>query len=67
MYIFELTVNKMLKALAKIKKQEELNKNETVVHFKTHTNQKLIVLERAIDTTKKWNLKHVIGDKFTAF
>jgi len=57
----------MLKALANIKKQEELNKNETVVHFKTHTNQKLIVLERAIDTTKKWNLKHVIGDKFNAF
>ena len=57
----------MLKALANIKKQEELNKNETVVHLKTHTNQKLIVLERAIDTTKKWNLKHVIGDKFNAF
>ena len=57
----------MLKALANIKKQEELNKNETVVHFKTHTNQKLIVLERAIDTTKKWNLKHAMGDKFNAF
>ena len=41
--------------------------DETVAHFKTHTNQKLIVLERALDTTKKWNLKHYLGDKFNAF
>ncbi|MBT8244461.1 MAG: site-specific DNA-methyltransferase [Winogradskyella sp.] len=41
--------------------------NETVEHFKTNTNQKLIVLERALDTTKKWNLKHAMGDKFNAF
>lgn len=26
---------------------------ETVNYFKTHTDQKLIVLERALDTTKK--------------
>jgi len=39
----------------------------TVEHFKTHTDQKLIVLERALDTTKKWNLKHAMGDKFNAF
>lgn len=39
----------------------------TVEYFKTHTNQKLIVLERALDTTKKWNLKHYMGDKFKAF
>ena len=41
--------------------------DETVEYFKTHTNQKLIVLERALDTTKKWNLKHSMGDKFNAF
>ncbi len=41
--------------------------DETVEYFKTHTYQKLIVLERALDTTKKWNLKHAMGDKFNAF
>lgn len=41
--------------------------DETVAHFKTNTEQKLIVLERALDTTKKWNLKHAMGDKFNAF
>ena len=41
--------------------------DETVEYFKTHTDQKLIVLERALDTTKKWNLKHYLGDKFNAF
>ncbi len=39
----------------------------TVEHFKTHTNQKFICLERALDTTKKWNLKHAMGDNFKAF
>lgn len=41
--------------------------DETVEYFKTHTDQKLIVLERALNTTKKWNLKHAMGDKFNAF
>jgi len=41
--------------------------DDTVEHFKTDTDQKLIVLERALDTTKKWNLKHAMGDKFNAF
>jgi adenine-specific DNA-methyltransferase len=41
--------------------------DETVEHFKTNTDQKLIVLERALDTTKKWNLKHYMGEKFKAF
>jgi adenine-specific DNA-methyltransferase len=41
--------------------------DETVEYFKTHTDQKLIILERALDTTKKWNLKHAMGDKFNAF
>lgn len=41
--------------------------DETVTHFKNHTDRKLIVLERALDTTKKWNLKHYMGDKFNAF
>ena len=41
--------------------------DETVEYFKTYTDQKLIVLERALDTTKKWNLKHYMSDKFKAF
>lgn len=41
--------------------------DETIEYFKSNTLQKLIVLERALDTTKKWNLKHYLGDKFNAF
>jgi len=40
---------------------------ETLEHFKKNTEQKLIVLERALDTTKKWNLKHYMKDNFKAF
>lgn len=40
---------------------------ETVDYFKKNTHQKFICLERALDTTKKWNLKHYLGDKFNAF
>jgi len=41
--------------------------DETVEHFKKNTEQRFICLERALDTTKKWNLKHYMGDKFIAF
>ncbi|OOV27793.1 hypothetical protein BXU11_10105 [Flavobacterium sp. LM5] len=40
---------------------------ETVDYFKSNTGQKFICLERALDTTKKYNLKHYLGDKFNAF
>jgi adenine-specific DNA-methyltransferase len=40
---------------------------ETVDYFKTNTDKKFICLERALDTTKKYNLKHYLGDKFIAF
>lgn len=40
---------------------------DTVEYFKTNTEQKFICLERALDTTKKYNLKHYLGDKFNAF
>ena len=40
---------------------------ETVGIFKKNIEQKLIVLERALDTTKKWNLKHCMKDNFKAF
>ena len=40
---------------------------ETVEHFKTNTEQKFICLQRALDTTKKYNLKHYMGDKFITF
>lgn len=41
--------------------------DETIEYFKSNSSQKLIVLERALDTTKKWNLKHYLGEKFNAF
>ncbi len=40
---------------------------ETVSYFKAHTDTKFICLERALDTTIKYNLKHYLGDKFNAF
>jgi len=40
---------------------------DTVEYFKTNIDKKLICLERALDTTKKYNLKHYLGDKFNAF
>ena len=40
---------------------------ETVEYFKTHTTQKFICLERALDTTKKYNLKHYLGDLVDVF
>ena len=39
---------------------------ETVDHFKKHNEHFFICLELAIDTTKKWNLKHHLGDKLKA-
>lgn len=41
--------------------------SETVDYFKSNTGLKFICLERALDTTKKYNLKHYLGDKFNAF
>jgi adenine-specific DNA-methyltransferase len=40
---------------------------ETVEIFKKKLDKKFICLERALDTTKKYNLKHYMGDKFHAF
>ena len=40
---------------------------ETVDYFKKHTEPFFICLELALDTTKKWNLKHHLGDKLKAF
>jgi adenine-specific DNA-methyltransferase len=40
---------------------------DTVEYFKTHTDKKFICLERALDTTKKYILKHYLGDLFNAF
>ena len=39
----------------------------TVDHFKKHPEHFFICLELALDTTKKWNLKHHLGDKLKAF
>lgn len=41
--------------------------DETVEYFKTHTSQKFICLERALDTTKKYNLKHYLGELVDVF
>lgn len=40
---------------------------ETVNYFKTHTSTKFICLERALDTTNKYNLKLAMGNLFHAF
>jgi adenine-specific DNA-methyltransferase len=40
---------------------------ETVDYFKTHKEHFFICLELALDTTKKWNLKHHLGEKLKAF
>ena len=40
---------------------------ETVDYFKTHINHFFICLELALDTTKKWSLKHHLDDKLKAF
>lgn len=39
---------------------------KTVEHFKGHDELKFICLERALDTSKKWNLKNYLGDKLNA-
>jgi adenine-specific DNA-methyltransferase len=45
---------------------DEEIKLETIEQLK-QTEQKFTCLERALDTTKKWNLNHYIGDMFQAF
>ena len=40
---------------------------ETVEHFKQAKDMKFVCLERALDTTKKWNLANALGEKFKAF
>jgi adenine-specific DNA-methyltransferase len=40
---------------------------DTVDYFKKHTDMRFICLERALDTTRKWNLKHYLGENFIAF
>lgn len=41
--------------------------DKTVEHLKTNNDKQFICLERALDTTKKWNLKQYLGDKLHAF
>ncbi len=40
---------------------------ETVEYFMQHTDKKFICIERALDTTKKFNLKEKMQEKFFAF
>lgn len=40
---------------------------KTVDYFLTHTDKKFICIERALDTTKKFNLKKALGMRFFAF
>ena len=46
-----------------------LGADERVFQFLDLQNidKKFICLERALDTTKKYNLRHYMGDKFVAF
>ncbi len=39
----------------------------TVNYFLQHTDTRFICIERALDSTKKFNLKNKMGDKFFAF
>lgn len=41
--------------------------DETVDYFMQHIDTKFICIERALDTTKKFNLKNKMQDKFFAF
>ena len=41
--------------------------DDTVIYFMNNTTEHFICLERALDTTKKWNLKHAMGHLFFAF
>lgn len=46
----------------------ELNiKKETLNELENHKDLLFICLERSLDTTMKWNLKHLLGDKLLAF
>lgn len=46
---------------------DSLLHDETVDYFMEHTDTKFICIERALDTTKKFNLKNKMQDKFFAF
>ena len=41
--------------------------DETVDYFLSYPDTKFICIERALDTTKKFNLKNKMQDKFFAF
>ena len=41
--------------------------DSTVDYFMQHPDKKLICIERALDSTKKFNLKNRMQDKFFAF
>lgn len=40
---------------------------QTLKDLEAHTETIFICLERSLDTTLKWNLKHLLGDKLIAF
>lgn len=48
----------------KLKLEEDI-KLETIEQLKD-AEHKFICLERALDTTKKWNLNNYLGEKFAA-
>ncbi|MCP3659107.1 MAG: site-specific DNA-methyltransferase [Bacteroidetes bacterium] len=42
-------------------------KNTTLKELESYKDQIFICLEKAVDTTMKWNLKHLLGEKLIAF
>jgi len=42
-------------------------KNETLKELEQYKDKIFICLERALNTTMKWNLKHLLGEKLIAF
>ena len=41
--------------------------NETLKELEQYKDKIFICLERALNTTMKWNLKHLLGEKLIAF
>ena len=61
-----LSLEALMTNINKITVDAQLN-DETVDYFMQHTDIKFICIERTLDTTKKFNLKNKMQDKFFAF
>ncbi|MFN0139346.1 MAG: site-specific DNA-methyltransferase [Pyrinomonadaceae bacterium] len=69
--IAEFTENEVLKVTDSEKEAvvclDETLSDATVEQLRKLIDNKVVVIERALDTTKKWNLHNSLGEKFKAF